>query len=102
MLSIVPDAGLTGPVRLVNKAPAGLGEAHLRLNFEVVPDVGVQEAHVERVDAVLDALEPVAVGDSSDFDVALALGGQEVEVWQQRGRIVTHVGEDEPANLLNG
>jgi protein tyrosine phosphatase (PTP) superfamily phosphohydrolase (DUF442 family) len=41
----------------VNEAPAGLGEAHLRLDFEVVPDVGVEEAHVERVDAVLDALD---------------------------------------------
>src|SRR5262249_26390605 len=63
MFAVVPNAGLGGPVRLVNEAPAGLGESHLRLDFEVVPDVGVQEAHVERVDAVLDALEPVAIGD---------------------------------------
>src|SRR5262245_8233050 len=102
MLAVVPDAGLAGPIRLVNETPAGLGEAHLRLNFEVVPDIGVQEAHVQRVDAVLDALEPVAVGNAGDLDVALALGGQEVEVRQQWSRIVAHVGEDEPANLLDG
>src|SRR5207247_1551118 len=94
MLAVVVGAGLAGAIRLVDQTPFRLLEAHLWLDFKVVPDVGVQEADVEWVDAVLGALEPVAVGDAGDLDVALTLGRDEVEVGQQRRWLWAQVGED--------
>ena len=70
--------------RLVHSAPFRFLEDYLlRLFFHGCPDIAMNKANMERVDAVLNALQPVAVIERLDIDVSFAFSRQKVKPRQK-------------------
>ena len=59
------------------------------------------EGDVERIAAILGQLEPVRIREADDARASQARLGEEVETRQQRRGRRSHIGEDEPAQLLD-
>ena len=104
VLAIIQHAWLFGlAISFVNDAPFGLVKAQLRLGaHDVRPCAAMGETRMHRVDAVLDALQPVAVLKALNGDVNVALADEKIITRHQRHRLRAEIGEDKPPSSSTG
>src|SRR5712671_4439140 len=102
MFPIIENAFVLGlAIGLVDKAALGLVESKFGLRVgDVGPCAAVREARMHRINAILYALQPVAILKALDGDVMNAFTNKKIVAWQQRRGLRPHIGKDKRSQFL--